>query len=109
MCSNPTKKKGNIIVSMYILLCACFNDVILSLVAEIKAFFDNSISGPPAAPPPAPTFEECILDALTVLNGDDMGLDESLPAPASSKKVLHTCPVPGCGKKVVGLWNHINQ
>lgn len=83
---------------VYTFVCV-FNDVILSLVAELRAFLENSKSGHPAAPPPTLTFEECILDALTVLNGDDLGLDESPPALLLRKCCTCTCPFPGYGKK----------
>ena len=90
-----------------------FFDTDAELSAYLKAARgDSTISPPPPpptppTPPPTPTFQECIFDALLSLNEDDN--TTASPSPSPLPKPLHTCPVRGCGKKVVRVWNHLHK
>ena len=74
------------------------------LVAELSAFYQMSKTrvGIPASPPSTPTLEE---DELVP---NDLDIPPLSP-PQPQRKVLHQCPIPGCSKKVVRLWNHVFQ
>ena len=78
--------------------------------ADLRTFLKAQRDTPPA-PPPTPTctsFEGCILDALTLLNDETTDPTPS-EVPPTRTRALRTCPIPGCGKKVVRIWNHVNQ
>ena len=69
-------------------------------------YLEKSKRKAPKAPPPTPSLEECVLDALDILNNFDRSKREELVADKSAPKV---CPVPGYGKRVTKLWNHLHQ
>ena len=62
----------------------------------------------PQVPPPIPTLEECIAEALDIINQEN----QPPSTESSSRKVktaLHTCPIEWCGKEVARLWNNLNK
>lgn len=61
---------------------------------------------PPPSPPTTSTLEECVLDALDILNNFDPAERDEL---FSDNGVPRLCPVPGCGKPVRKMWNHLHQ
>ena len=95
------KYSGKCLLAMCNYLHYCF---IFCLVAELSTFYQQFKTGvgTPASPPSTPTLEE---DELVP---NDLNIFPLSP-PQPQRKVLHQCPIPGCPKKVVRLWNHVFQ
>lgn len=73
--------------------------------ADLRTFLKAERPTPPVPPPTPTSFEGCILDALTILNEET----DPTPSEVPPTRALQTCPIPGCGKKVARIWNHVNQ